>query len=122
MKKLLQRAIEAVEALDADDDPREPLYDTVQLGLTLILVLVAIGALYWMLWTVLVYEGGLLAKIGPALQVLLRRKTLADYGWRGPWDRGVFEGWLGNVVALACCSLTVAALHRLYLGAARRRR
>lgn len=118
--RLLRSLKKAAEALDADDDPSEPAYDPVHLGMTLILVLVAIGALYWLLWTLLVYEGGLFRKIGPGVQVLLRLKTPADFGYRGPWDRGLFEGWVGNLGALACCSLTMTALHRLYMKAARR--
>lgn len=111
-----------LRTLDADDDPNEPAYDPVHLGMTLILVLVAIGALYWMLWTLLVYGGGLVRKIGPGLEVALRLKSPADFGYRGPWDRGVFEGWLGNVGALIACSLTMTALHRLYFKAAHRAR
>lgn len=119
LQELLRRA---AEAFDAEDSPDEPRYDPVHLGAALILSLTAIGALYWLLWTLLVYEGGLLAKLGPAVQVALRLKTAAAFGYRGPWDRGVFEGWAGNVGALALTSLTLAAVHRLYREADRRSR
>jgi hypothetical protein len=110
------------EAFDAQDDPREPSYDPAHLGAALILTLLAVGALYWALWAVLVYEGGLAAKLGPATQVLLRQKTAADFGYRGPWDRGVFEGWLGNLGGLAVCVAAVTAAHRAYHAAAARAR
>ena len=118
-RDLLRRA---AEAFDAEDDPREPAYDPVHLGGVLVLTLVAVGVLYWTLWTLLVFEGGLFAKLGPALQVLLRLKTPADFGYRGPWDRGVFEGWLGNLGGLVAASLIVGALHGLYFAADRRSR
>ncbi|MDE2040448.1 MAG: hypothetical protein KGO96_07905 [Elusimicrobia bacterium] len=108
------------DAFDAEDDPGEPAYDPVHLGAALLLTLTAVGALYWLLWTLLVFEGGLFVKLGPGLQVLLGLKTTADFGWRGPWDHGVFEGWLGNLGALALCALLVWALHRLYRDADRR--
>ena len=121
-KSLLASLKRAVQDFDAEDDPNEPAYDPVHLGLTLILVLVAVGALYWMLWTLLVYEGGLFGKILPGFEVLLRLKTAADFGYRGPWDRGLFEGWIGNLGGLVACALAVSALHRLYFKAARRAR
>lgn len=123
MKKLITRLDDVVRWLDAEDDPSEPVYDPVQLAGVLIGVLTAVGALYWLLWTLLVYEGGLFAKLGPALSVLFTSKTLADYGYRGaPYAMGVFEGWTGNLAALLIAIVVVAALHRTYLEAARRRR
>ena len=118
-KDLLSRALEAFEA---DDDPSVPSFDPFHLGAALLLTLTAVGALYWMLWTLLVYEGGLPSKILPAAQVALGLKTPADFGWQGPWNRGVFEGWAGNLGALAACLISVTALFRLYAEADRRSR
>jgi hypothetical protein len=112
----------AAGAFEAEDDPLEPRYDPAHLGAALVLALTAIGALYWILWTLLVFEGGLVSKLGPALQVLLRLKTAAEFGYRGPWDRGVFEGWAGNLGALLLAAIVISALHRLYWDAARRAR
>lgn len=123
MKTLIKKLDAAVRWLDADDDPDEPFFDPVHLAGALIGTLTAIGALYWLLWTLLVFEGGLFSKIGPALSVLLTSKTLADYGWRGaPYAMGVFEGWTGNVAALIVGFVVLVALHRTYLDAAGRRR
>lgn len=114
MKRLL-------DLFDADDDPNEPAYDPVHLGAMLILTLITVGALYWILWTLLVYEGGLFSKIVPVLQLLLRSKTPAELGYRGPWDRGVFEGWAGNLGALLIAVVVVVSLHKLYKDASRAR-
>ena len=109
------------ECLDPDDDPNEPCFDPVHLAAVLVVWLVSVGCLYWLLWTLLVYEGGLFAKAGPALKVALGSKTLKDYGYEGaPYAMGVFEGWVGNVAALALCVVVVVALYRLYRDAARR--
>lgn len=121
MKTTLRKVRRALEWLDADDDPNEPSYDPTHLCAVLVVSLTAIGALYWLLWTLLVYEGGLFGKIVPALSVLVGRRTLADYGYRGaPYAMGVFEGWAGNVGALIVAAIVMAALYRAYWDAARR--
>lgn len=121
MKKSLDSWRQALDYFDREDDPAEPFYDPVHLGGVLTVWLVAVGALYWLLWTLLVYEGGLLLKARAALDVALTSRTLGDYGYRGsPYAMGVFEGWVGNLAALVLCLLVVAALHRLYREAAGR--
>jgi hypothetical protein len=70
-----------VDLFEAHDDPAAPHYDPVHLAVVLVATQVAIGALYWLLWTVFVYEGGVAAKLRPA-----------------------------HVVAAALCLLVVAAL------------
>lgn len=107
--------------LGAEDDPGEPFYDPVHLGAGIVLTMAAAGALYWLLWTLLVYEGGLFLKLRAALDILVTSRTLADYGCRaGPGELGVFEGWLGNAAALALTTLALAWIHRLYRDAAGR--
>jgi hypothetical protein len=71
-----------VALFEDKDDPAEPHYDPVHLAAVLVASQVVIGALYWLLWTVFVYEGG----IGGRLR-------------------------LAHVVALAVCSLAIAALY-----------
>lgn len=70
-------------ALFEDDGPQEPFYDPVHLAAVLIGCLVAFGALFWLLWTLLVYEGGLAAGPRPA-----------------------------NLGALLLCAVVLAVLHR----------
>ncbi len=107
---------EALDWLFSDEPDEGPLYDPAHVGAAIVATLTAFGALYWLLWTLLVYEGGLLGKITPALAVLSGTKTLAQVGYEGPWNRGPFEGWLGNLGALALTLGLVAALARLYRG------
>lgn len=105
-----------------DDDPEEPFYDPVHLGAVFVVFLVGVGCLYWLLWTLLVFEGGLFLKLGAAAQVLFTDKTAKDFGYEGsPYAMGVFEGWFGNLAALALCLVVLAALHRLYHEAERAR-
>lgn len=106
--------------LESEEAPGKPFYDPVHLGGVLVLTMTAAGGLYWLLWTLLVYEGGLFLKLKAALDILLTPRTLADYGCRaGPGELGVFEGWLGNAAALALTALAVAWIHRLSRDAAR---
>ena len=65
------------------DDPADPHYDPIHLAMVLIACQVVIGALYWLLWTLFVYEGGIAARLS-----------------------------LANVVALGVCALVVAALYK----------
>lgn len=79
-------------ALFEEPAPSEPAYDPVHLGAAAIGTLIVIGLMYWLLWTLLVYEGGLFS-----------------FG----------EGRVGNVLALLTLAGAVAALHRLYFAAKR---
>ncbi len=103
---------------DEKEDDAEPRYDPVHLATVLIACQVVVGALFWLLWTLLVYEGGLPRKIGALLtrwhDPAARTYMLCDAGaFGGPGHDTVFEGWAANVAALALCAAVVAALHRL---------
>jgi hypothetical protein len=65
------------------DDPAEPHYDPVHLAVVLIACQVVIGVLYWLLWTLLVYQPELRRKPG-----------------------------LANTTALLLCALIVVALYK----------
>lgn len=116
MRKLLGRLGDLLE----DGPPEEPVYDPVHLAGVLIAAMAAIGAIYWLLWTLLVFEGGLGSKLGAGLQILFTSKTAADFGYLGAHDLGVFEGWLGNTAALLL-SVAAGILLRSLYGEARRR-
>lgn len=116
----MKRALIWLEWLfDDADDPAEPVYDPVELGGTVLAALTTMGLLYWLLWTLLVFEGGFFRKIVPSLSVLFTAKTLQDYGYEGPWNRGLFEGWLGNSIAFVLTVLVFLALTDLYRRRAR---
>jgi cbb3-type cytochrome oxidase subunit 3 len=88
------------------EDPDEPVYDPVHFAAMIVIVIFSIGVLFWLLWTLLVFEGGIFPKILPAVQVLFTKKTLTDFGWLGyPYELGVFEGFIANTIALV---LTIA--------------
>lgn len=86
---------------DQDVDPDEPAYDPVHVATMIILVIVGIALLFWLLWALMVCEGGLFSKIIPFFKVVFTRKTLADFGYEGyPYELGIFEGWIVNCGAL----------------------
>ena len=107
--KVLKRIWEEILNLFSDEeDPNEPIYDPVHLAAMIVIVIFSIGALFWLLWTLLVFEGGFFGKIIPALQALFTSKTLHDFGWVGyPYELGVFEGFIANSVAFV---LTIALI------------
>lgn len=116
VKGFLRQAIRGLADLFSDEeDPQEPFYDPIHLGAVCIACLTAIGALYWLLWTLLAYEGGIVPKLRAGMAVLFTSKTLKDFGYEAsPYAMGVFEGWVGNVAALVLCVLVLTALYRLY--------
>lgn len=82
------------------EDPDEPIYDPAHFAAMVVIVVFSIGVLFWLLWTLLVFQGGFFQKIVPALQVAFTSKTLQDFGWVGyPFEMGVFNGWIGNTTA-----------------------
>jgi hypothetical protein len=98
-----------------EDDPSEPGYDPVQLGGAVLITIVAMGALYWLLWTLLVYEGGIFMKLRAAALLAFTNTRLTDLGYEGaPYAMGEFEGWLGNVLALALTFYVARVLRQLY--------
>lgn len=98
-----------------DEDDSSPGYDPVHLGAAVLITITAIGALYWLLWTLLVYEGGLFMKLWAASIVLFTSKTLADVGFAGwPYELGAFEGWFGNLAALAIAVAVARAIAGIY--------
>jgi len=58
------------------EDPEEPLYDPVHFAAMIVIVIFAVGVLFWLLWTLLVFQGGFFSKILPAVQVLFIQDNL----------------------------------------------
>lgn len=103
------------ELFSGREDPQEPVYDPAELGGAVVLTLFGLGLLYWLLWTLLVYEGGIFRKIKASFLVLFTSKTLQDFGYEGtPYAMGAFEGWIGNLGALLFALGLVYALWHLY--------
>jgi len=99
-----------------DDDEENPIvYDPVRLGTVFVASLFVMGVLFWTLWCLLVYQGGLFVKVGPFLQVVFTSKTLKDFGGvASPYALGVFEGWWVNVLALVVSFVWVVLLWRTF--------
>ena len=103
---LKQLKDEIIHFFSDEEDPDEPLYDPMHIAALIVIVLFAIGVLFWLFWTLLVFEGGFFRKLLPALEVLFRKKTLHDFGWVGyPFELGIFEGFIANTIAFL---LTIA--------------
>jgi hypothetical protein len=119
MRRLKSLASFCARWIGEDDDSSRPIYDPVHLAAVLVGSLAALGALYWLLWTLLVYDGGLFSKVLPFFHVLIGSKTLADYGYYGsPYQMGAFRGWMGNLGALIILVGIIIVLYRGYQEAA----
>ncbi|MBI3296624.1 MAG: hypothetical protein HYZ75_00555 [Elusimicrobia bacterium] len=109
VRDALTRLRVLVESFDDEPPAGEPLYDPVHIGGVLVSVMAAAGALYWLLWTAFVFEGGIAVKAGAVLR-LAGGASLASLGYEGPWDRGAFEGWAGNIAAVLLCAVVLWCL------------
>lgn len=111
---MIGRVWKAVFSLWEDDPTENPIvYDPVHVSAVIVFCMAAVGVLFWVLWGLMVFEGGLFIKIVPFFQVLFTSKTLSDYGYEGyPYALGVFEGWIINVTALVVALMLLAALYR----------
>ena len=78
--KLWRSWVELFEE-EGDDEPR---FDPIHLATILVACQVVVGALFWLLWTTMVYEGGFASG----------------------------EGWLGNIAALITLAAALEALRR----------
>ncbi len=107
MKRILAALI---SFLSDREDPEEPQYDPAHVGAMVVLTLIAMSMLFWLLWSLLVFGGGIQAKLLPFFTIVFTARTAADYGYVGsPFAMGVFEGWLTNVVALVLLVLVTCA-------------
>jgi hypothetical protein len=97
-----------VDLVEGEDGPDEIIYDPVHIAGVIVGSLCAMGMLFWLLWALLVCEGGLFVKVIPFFRVVFTSKTLHDFGYEGyPYELGIFEGWIVNLVAFV---LTIALL------------
>ena len=112
----LKKITDAIEDFLSDnDDPNEPGYDPVHVGAMLVIVFVGLTVLFWMLWSLLVFGGGIQAKIIPFLTIVLTSKTVGDYGYVGyPYEMGIFQGWVTNITALVFTILIVFSMVFLF--------
>lgn len=84
-----------------DPDPSARVYDPVHVAGVFVGCLFLLGVMYWTLWSLFVFEGGLFTKVIPLLKVIFTSKTLLDYGYQGsPYALGLFEGWMVNLAGL----------------------
>ncbi len=74
--------------------------DPVNTGIMIVLVIFCMTILFWLFWALMVYRGGLFEKIIPFISVVFTKKQLADYGYKGWYEQGLFEGWVVNVTAM----------------------
>jgi hypothetical protein len=101
MKRIKKYLETFLKMFDDAESPDEPKYDPVHVGGMIVLVLLAITVIFWLLWALLVFGGGLQSKIWPLILVIFTSKTAADFGYVGyPYQMGVFEGWPTNLIAL----------------------
>ena len=113
LKELLRTLFEYFD--DTEDPVDEPVYDPVHIAGMFVITLFGISILFWLLWSLLVFGGGLQAKVVPFIQVVFTSKTWADFGYVGyPYEMGVFEGWITNVIALLFSMGVIAVIWYLY--------
>jgi len=93
----------------------EPQYDPQMFGAMVVGVIFTAGLLFWILWTALVYQGGIFGKISVLWLVLSGQKKWSELVPAGlPVSVSVFSGWLANLVATIVIFAIVAFLYYFY--------
>lgn len=104
-----------MDLFDDAEDPNVPEYDPVHIGMMIVVTIFGITILFWLLWALLVFGGGIQAKILPFLIVVFTSKTVGDYGYIGyPYEMGIFEGWPTNIIALIFTILSIIVVWYIY--------
>ena len=80
-------------------------YDPAHIGAMIVLVLFALTVLFWLLWSLLVFKGGILTKCWGLVQ-------MASGG--GPVEAQLWDGWVINLAALFLSGLVVAAISWIF--------
>jgi hypothetical protein len=112
MKKFIEGIL---DFFSDEENPEEAGYDPSHLAAMIVLVLFSMTVLFWLLWALLVFNGGIQSKIIPSCKVLFTGKTAADFGYIGyPYEMGAFEGWVTNVVALVFLMLVVGGISYIF--------
>jgi len=98
-----------LDIFNDEENPKDAIYDPIHLGGNILICFFMMGALYWLLWSLLVFEGGIIPKLRAVLSLIFTSKTIGDFGYEAsPYAMGVFQGWMGNVgasiVLVAFCS------------------
>ena len=88
-----------VALFEEKEDPAVPHYDPVHLAVVLVACMVVVGALFWLMWTLFVYEGGLPRKLAALIAPDPQRPVS-------------FEGWAANAAALLLCALFIVLLQK----------
>lgn len=109
---MIKKILNWIEEIFNDkENPEEPGYDPAHIGIMVVAVLFGITVLFWLLWSLFVFGGGLQAKIIPFIKILFTSKTAADFGYIGyPYEMGIFDGWPTNVVAFIFTILIVCTI------------
>jgi len=117
-RALIGKINAVIEDLVSDrEDPDEPIYDPLHVGAMVVVVIFILGVLYWLLWSLLVFEGGLFVKIAPFFRVIFTKATLQDFGYEGyPYELGVFEGWIANLASLVLLIVFAAGIAWVFKG------
>ncbi len=115
MKNMLEKLRKGLTDLFSDREEEGPGYDPVHIAAMIVLVLLALTLLFWLLWALFVFGGGIQAKIIPFIRVAFTAKTAADFGYVGyPYEMGVFEGWPTNLVAFIFSAIIVVAIWYIF--------
>lgn len=114
--KLMKKIIGQIfNFFDDKEQPGIPQYDPVHFGGMIIFTILGISLTFWLLWALLVFGGGLQAKVLPFLAVIFTSKTAGDFGYIGyPYAMGIFEGWVTNLVALVLLALVILGIWHIF--------
>ncbi|MCX5781935.1 MAG: hypothetical protein NT145_04425 [Elusimicrobia bacterium] len=112
MKKILN---EILDFFSDEENLEISRYDPLHLGAMIVIILFGMSLIFWLLWALLVFGGGIQSKVVPFLQILFTSKTAENFGYVGyPYEMGVFEGWITNVVTFCFLILVILGIWHVF--------
>ncbi len=102
--------------LSEDDDNSDiPKYDPLHIGAVIVVTLTILTLLFWLLWTILVYGGGIFPKLKALAIIIFTNKSFKDFGYESfPYNMGVFDGIITNTVGILLLFFVCYLIWRMY--------
>ena len=113
MRKIL-KLIEGLFNEEKSKDETAPVIDEFYLAATIIVDIIALTVLFWLLWSILVYGGGIFPKIKALLEIIFCGKSFKDFGWNFyPYDIGVFTGFITNIIGIILLCFFIVSVSKI---------
>ena len=114
----MRKILKLLEDLFGEDENKKAdstaVIDEFYFAATVIIDIVILAVLFWLLWSILVYGGGIFPKIKALFEIIFYKKSFKDFGWNFyPYDIGVFTGFVTNIIGIVLLCFFIISLSKI---------